>query len=71
MDLEGSNLEGFLYSVVGIFLLLLYGKVSLEIMIYFDDKSNNNEKVVQEKSTLAPQDDSFINGMIWADVGRE
>ncbi|MAR83293.1 MAG: hypothetical protein CMF55_00660 [Legionellales bacterium] len=71
MGLEGSNLEGFLYSVVGIFLLLLYGKVSLEIMIYFDDKSNNNEKVVQEKSTLAPQDDSFINGMIWADVGRE
>ncbi len=71
MGLEGSNLEGFLYSVVGIFLLLLYGKVSLEIMIYFDGESNNNEKVVQEKSTLAPQDDSFINGMIWADVGRE
>ena len=71
MGLEGSTLEGFFYSVVGIFLLLLYGKVSLEIMIYFDDKSNNNEKVVQEKSTLAPQDDSFINGMIWADVGRE
>ena len=38
---------------------------------YFLGKSNNDEKLAQEKSTLASHDDSFISGIMWSDVGRE
>ena len=37
---------------------------------YSNGKSNNTEKVGQQKSTLARHDESFISGMMWSDVGR-
>jgi hypothetical protein len=37
---------------------------------YSHGKSNDTEKVAQQKSTLATHDESFISGMMWSDVGR-
>lgn len=62
-----SPLSALFYSIIGIGLLMLYGSL---VDWFFYGKSNNTEKVVQQKSTLATHDESFINGMVWSDVGR-
>ena len=53
-----------------LFIISMYflGYTTIGMMDYI--YPNNNIKNL-EKKTLAKQDDSFINGLIWADVGND
>jgi len=62
-----SPFSALFFSIIGIGLLMLYGNL---VELFFYGKSNNTEKVGQQKSTLARHDESFISGMVWSDVGR-
>ena len=62
-----SPFSALFFCIIGIGLLMLYGML---VELFFYGKSNNTEKVGQQKSTLARHDESFISGMMWSDVGR-
>ena len=70
MAVEESPLAALFYSIIVLILILMYGRFIDIIIYYIEGKSNNTEKVGQQKSTLATHDESFINGMVWSDVGR-
>jgi hypothetical protein len=66
-----TPLAALFFSAIGLFLLLLLGKLVDIYLCYIDGKSITTEKYGQQKITLARQDEPFISGMIWADVGNE
>ena len=69
MAVEETPLTALLSCIIVLFLILVYGRF-IDAIINFDGKSNNTEKIEQQKSTLATHDESFISGMVWSDVGR-
>tara|TARA_R100000700_G_scaffold41068_2_gene59469 strand:+ start:17048 stop:17245 length:198 start_codon:yes stop_codon:yes gene_type:complete len=60
---------GLLYTIVGIILLCFFGWFVICLDNFFNGKSNTVNP--QENFTLAQHEESFINGMIWADVGND
>ena len=54
-----------------LFMIFMYcfGYITVGIMDYNYGNSNSTKKFT-EKKTLATQDESFINGLIWSDVGN-
>ena len=69
MAVEETPLTALFSCIIVLILILIYGRF-IDAIINFDGKSNNTEKVEQQKSTLATHDESFISGMVWSDVGR-
>ena len=60
---------GIIFEIV--FLVSLYYLIEFiyRLMLFMDFRDYEEDYV--EKKTLANQEESFINGLIWADVGND